>query len=85
MNEKCNKLFHENEIVRSEILALCEYVLTNNKNNELFRVNKNFFISEDSHIVFKEISLIEDISIWLRERKFFHHFKNGKCSCQEFF
>ncbi|WVY96481.1 hypothetical protein V8G54_028632 [Vigna mungo] len=45
------------------------------------RVFKNLRICGDCHSAFKFISKVVDREIIVRDRKRFHHFRNGECSC----
>ncbi|KAJ4953216.1 hypothetical protein NE237_030048 [Protea cynaroides] len=48
------------------------------------QVNKNLRICGDCHVVIKLISKISDREIVVRDRARFHHFKNGFCSCGDY-
>ncbi|XP_042513757.1 pentatricopeptide repeat-containing protein At1g34160 [Macadamia integrifolia] len=48
------------------------------------QVNKNLRICGDCHVVIKLISKIYDREIVVRDRARFHHFKNGICSCGDY-
>ena len=47
-------------------------------------IGKNLRICGDCHDVFKLFSLITGRLILCRDAKRFHHFENGKCSCNDF-
>ncbi|XP_057732127.1 pentatricopeptide repeat-containing protein At1g25360 [Arachis stenosperma] len=48
------------------------------------RVFKNLRICGDCHNAFKFISRVVKREIVVRDRKRFHHFKNGECSCGDY-
>lgn len=48
------------------------------------RVFKNLRICGDCHNAFKYISKVVDREIIVRDRKRFHHFRNGECSCSNY-
>lgn len=48
------------------------------------RVFKNLRICGDCHNAFKYISKLVDQEIIVRDRKRFHHFRNGECSCSNY-
>ncbi|KAL3637942.1 hypothetical protein CASFOL_018390 [Castilleja foliolosa] len=48
------------------------------------RVKKNLRICLDCHTVFKYISKIESREIIIRDINRFHHFRNGSCSCGDY-
>lgn len=48
------------------------------------RVFKNLRVCEDCHLATKYISAIEDREIIVRDSTRFHHFKDGKCSCGDY-
>ena len=48
------------------------------------RVMKNLRICGDCHVVIKFISHFEGREILLRDTNRFHHFKDGVCSCGDF-
>ncbi|KAL2325058.1 hypothetical protein Fmac_024116 [Flemingia macrophylla] len=45
------------------------------------RVFKNLRICKDCHNAFKFISKVVERELIIRDRKRFHHFRNGECSC----
>ncbi|KAK6779794.1 hypothetical protein RDI58_021978 [Solanum bulbocastanum] len=73
--EKC--LFH------SERLAVC-FGLLNLPKGTTIRVFKNIRICLDCHITMKHISKITNREIIIRDNYRFHHFKQGCCSCGDF-
>ncbi|KAK9676941.1 hypothetical protein RND81_11G111500 [Saponaria officinalis] len=48
------------------------------------RVMKNLRICSDCHVAIKYIAKIKDREIIVRDASRFHHFKNGTCSCNDF-
>lgn len=48
------------------------------------RVIKNLRICGDCHVVFKHISKIYKREIIVRDRVRFHRFKDGSCSCRDY-
>ncbi|KAM1107118.1 hypothetical protein ACFX2B_003878 [Malus domestica] len=48
------------------------------------RIFKNLHICEDCHSSIKLISKIYKCKIVVRDRKRFHHFENGLCSCKDY-
>ncbi|KAG6438034.1 hypothetical protein SASPL_102967 [Salvia splendens] len=52
--------------------------------SEPIRVFKNLRVCDDCHLATKCISAIEDREIIVRDTTRFHHFKNGKCSCGDY-
>ncbi|CAH8298796.1 unnamed protein product [Eruca vesicaria subsp. sativa] len=48
------------------------------------RVVKNLRICEDCHSSLKLISKVYERKITVRDRKRFHHFENGSCSCMDY-
>ena len=48
------------------------------------RISKNLRICEDCHSSIKLISKIYNRKIIVRDRKRFHHFENGSCSCMDY-
>ncbi|XP_061346479.1 pentatricopeptide repeat-containing protein At4g21065-like [Gastrolobium bilobum] len=67
----------------SEKLALV-YGLMNTKPGMPIRIMKNLRVCEDCHVAFKLLSAIENREIVLRDRNRFHCFKNGICTCKDY-
>ncbi|WOL13223.1 pentatricopeptide repeat-containing protein [Canna indica] len=67
----------------SERLAIA-FGLISTKPNMPLRITKNLRICDDCHNVIKSISELYDREIVVRDRYRFHHFKDGLCSCNEF-
>lgn len=67
----------------SEKLAIT-FGLLNSPPGETIRVTKNLRVCGDCHSAAKLISLVVDRQIILRDVQRFHHFKDGKCSCGDY-
>lgn len=73
----------ENLSYHSERLALA-FALISNHPSKIIRIYKNLRICGDCHDVMKLISDTTNREIVIRDIKRFHHFKNGICSCGDF-
>ncbi|GAA0184950.1 hypothetical protein LIER_32238 [Lithospermum erythrorhizon] len=73
------------EILRghSEKLAV-SFGLLNSPNNVPIKVCKNLRVCGDCHNAIKLVSKVVQRDIILRDNKRFHHFKNGLCSCGDY-
>ncbi|XVF28352.1 hypothetical protein REPUB_Repub15cG0022200 [Reevesia pubescens] len=69
--------------LHSEKLALA-FGLINMPNGVTIRIMKNLRMCRDCHDAFKWISEITERDIIVRDVNRFHHFKNGLCSCRDF-
>lgn len=69
--------------LHSERLAIA-YGLLNLKPGVPIRVFKNLRVCNDCHEVTKLISKIFAVEIVVRDRTRFHHFKDGTCSCGDY-
>jgi len=67
----------------SERLALA-YGLLSTPEGSTIRVFKNLRVCGDCHSVYKLVSELVGREIILRDPFLFHHFKDGKCSCGDF-
>ncbi|CAA7060192.1 unnamed protein product [Microthlaspi erraticum] len=67
----------------SEKLAIAFGIL-NTSPGTVIRVAKNLRVCNDCHLATKFISKIVDREIILRDVRRFHHFKNGTCSCGDY-
>ncbi|XXG75313.1 hypothetical protein AAC387_Pa07g3845 [Persea americana] len=67
----------------SEKLAVA-FGLINSKNGETIRITKNLRLCEDCHTVTKFISKFTNREILVRDVNRFHHFKDGVCSCADY-
>ncbi|OMO65320.1 hypothetical protein CCACVL1_21555 [Corchorus capsularis] len=69
--------------IHSERLAIC-YGLISTRPCTTIRVVKNLRVCDDCHSMIKLIAKITRRKIVVRDRKRFHHFENGSCSCGDF-
>lgn len=67
----------------SEKLAVAFGLLSTTKGSSI-QVIKNLRICGDCHVVFKLVSKIYDREIIVRDRARFHRFKDGSCSCGDY-
>jgi pentatricopeptide repeat protein len=67
----------------SEKLAIA-FVLLSTPPGTQVRVVKNLRVCSDCHAAIKCISLVYNREIIVRDRSRFHRFKNGSCSCNDF-
>ncbi|CAI8598020.1 unnamed protein product [Vicia faba] len=67
----------------SERLALA-YGLLKAVPGTTIRIVKNLRVCGDCHTVLKLISTITNREIYVRDLKRYHHFKDGNCSCNDF-
>ncbi|KAK6265181.1 hypothetical protein QUC31_016018 [Theobroma cacao] len=76
--ERENPLYYH-----SEKLAIALGLLKT-KTGETFRITKNLRVCRDCHHASKLISKVFDREIIVRDRNRFHHFKDGECSCKDY-
>ncbi|GAV78531.1 PPR domain-containing protein/PPR_2 domain-containing protein/PPR_3 domain-containing protein/DYW_deaminase domain-containing protein [Cephalotus follicularis] len=76
--ERENPLYYH-----SEKIAIAFGLLTT-KPGEIVRISKNLRVCKDCHNACKLISKVYDREIIVRDRNRFHHFKNGDCSCRDY-
>ncbi|KAK4787493.1 hypothetical protein SAY86_011326 [Trapa natans] len=76
--EKEHNLVHH-----SEKLAIA-FALMNTPAGSPIRVMKNLRVCRDCHVAIKYISEIKARQIIVRDSSRFHHFKNGSCSCGDY-
>lgn len=69
--------------LHSERLAIA-FGLLNLKTSSPIRIFKNLRVCNDCHKVTKLISKIFNVEIIVRDRARFHHFKEGTCSCMDY-
>ncbi|WOL05000.1 pentatricopeptide repeat-containing protein [Canna indica] len=69
--------------LHSERLAIAFGLLTA-KPGEPIRVLKNLRVCRDCHAMTKLISRVYNVEIVVRDRIRFHEFKDGSCSCQDY-
>jgi pentatricopeptide repeat protein len=67
----------------SEKLAIC-LLLISTPPKQTLRLAKNLRVCGDCHEATKHISELRDREIIVRDANRFHHFKNGKCSCNDY-
>ncbi|XP_008811370.2 pentatricopeptide repeat-containing protein At3g46790, chloroplastic [Phoenix dactylifera] len=67
----------------SEKLALA-FGLINSGHGEVIRITKNLRLCEDCHSVTKFVSKFAKREILVRDVNRFHHFKDGVCSCLDY-
>ena len=67
----------------SEKLAVA-FGLLKTRQGVPIRIVKNLRICEDCHMAIKYISLVSKREICVRDKLRFHHFKDGSCSCKDF-
>ncbi|XP_042497620.1 pentatricopeptide repeat-containing protein At5g66520-like [Macadamia integrifolia] len=76
--EKENPLYYH-----SEKLAIA-YGFLKTKPGATIRVSKNLRVCKDCHQASKLISKVFNREIVVRDRNRFHHFRNGECSCNDY-
>ncbi|KAK9065977.1 hypothetical protein SSX86_015379 [Deinandra increscens subsp. villosa] len=67
----------------SERIAVA-FGLMNTCSGKVIRVVKNLRTCDDCHTVMKLISKVYTREIIMRDRNRFHHFRNGVCSCKDY-
>ncbi|XP_071725456.1 pentatricopeptide repeat-containing protein At4g14820-like [Rutidosis leptorrhynchoides] len=67
----------------SEKLAL-SYGLLRRRNGSCIRIIKNLRVCEDCHNFMKIASKVYEVDILVRDRTRFHHYKDGVCSCKDY-
>ncbi|KAJ0914883.1 putative tetratricopeptide-like helical domain superfamily, DYW domain-containing protein [Helianthus annuus] len=67
----------------SEKLAIA-FGLLNTRRGTTIHIRKNLRVCGDCHNATKYISLVENREIIVRDLHRFHHFKNGICSCGDY-
>jgi pentatricopeptide repeat protein len=68
----------------SERLAIAFALLASDSTSVPIRIIKNLRVCYDCHVSAKLISLIYVREIIVRDRNRFHHFKDGMCSCLDY-
>lgn len=68
----------------SEKLAVAYGLMMSAGSTTPLRVIKNLRICSDCHLAIKFMSAVENREIIVRDKHRFHHFKDGKCSCLEY-
>uniref|UniRef100_A0A0A9HJP6 DYW domain-containing protein n=1 Tax=Arundo donax TaxID=35708 RepID=A0A0A9HJP6_ARUDO len=69
--------------LHSERLAI-SFGLLNATPGAPIRILKNLRVCKDCHTISKLISRLYDVEIIVRDRIRFHHFKDGSCSCNDY-
>ncbi|XP_068666778.1 pentatricopeptide repeat-containing protein At1g11290, chloroplastic-like [Aristolochia californica] len=69
--------------VHSEKLAIV-FGLINSSSRTVIRITKNLRVCEDCHTAIKYISKVTGREIVMRDAHRFHHFKEGSCSCGDY-
>lgn len=69
--------------VHSEKLAIVFAILNTERGSQI-RITKNLRVCGDCHIAAKLISKIVEREIVVRDTNRFHHFKDGTCSCGDY-
>ncbi|KAL2466669.1 Tetratricopeptide repeat (TPR)-like superfamily protein [Abeliophyllum distichum] len=72
-----------NLVHHSEKLAIA-FALMNTPQGVPIRIMKNLRVCGDCHVVMKYISKFKNREIIVRDASRFHHFKNGYCSCMDY-
>ena len=67
----------------SEKLAIA-FALMNSPKGVPIRVIKNLRVCSDCHVAIKYISQMKNLEIIVRDASRFHHFKDGTCSCGDY-
>ncbi|KAJ7942987.1 Pentatricopeptide repeat-containing protein [Quillaja saponaria] len=88
---KTNSVYHDVESeekeatlsTHSEKIAIA-FSLINVQPELPIRVMKNLRICDDCHTFSKHVSIISKREIVMRDKIRFHHFKNGVCSCKDY-
>lgn len=66
----------------SEKLALCFGLI--NGEGSCIHIVKNLRVCEDCHTFMKLVSKVYKMDIVIRDRSRFHHYRNGACSCKDY-
>ncbi|XP_011082996.1 pentatricopeptide repeat-containing protein At2g41080 isoform X2 [Sesamum indicum] len=72
-----------NLVHHSEKLAVA-FALMNTPDGVPIRIMKNLRVCDDCHVAMKYISVVKNREIIVRDSSRFHHFKNGYCSCGDY-
>ncbi|GAU21145.1 hypothetical protein TSUD_10620 [Trifolium subterraneum] len=67
----------------SEKLALA-FALLNTSPGSTIRIMKNIRVCGDCHSAIKYVSLVVKREIIVRDTNRFHHFRDGSCSCRDY-
>ncbi|KAL8461077.1 hypothetical protein ACS0TY_032527 [Phlomoides rotata] len=72
-----------NLVHHSEKMAVA-FALMNTPDSVPIRIMKNLRVCQDCHVFMKHISVVRKREIILRDSSRFHHFRNGHCSCGDY-
>lgn len=71
--------------IHSEKLAIAFAEIENNyAKSQKIRIVKNLRMCGDCHQTAKIISMLHDCEVYINDSKCFHHFRNGSCSCGDY-
>ncbi|KAK8354147.1 hypothetical protein V6Z11_A05G200700 [Gossypium hirsutum] len=70
--------------IHSEKLAIAFALISSPSSPQSIRIVKNTRMCRNCHLTAKYVSLRFGCEIYLSDTKFFHHFKNGRCSCGDY-
>ncbi|TKY56479.1 Pentatricopeptide repeat-containing protein [Spatholobus suberectus] len=70
--------------VHSEKLAFAFALIDSHHTPQILRIVKNLRMCRDCHDTAKYISLAHGCEIYLSDSKCLHHFKDGHCSCRDY-
>ncbi|CAM8982956.1 unnamed protein product [Rhodiola kirilowii] len=71
-------------ITAKRLLLRVAFGIISTSSQTPLRIVKNLRICNDCHSSMKLISKIYERRIIVRDRKRFHHFEDGSCSCQDY-
>ncbi|KAK9149276.1 hypothetical protein Scep_008033 [Stephania cephalantha] len=85
-SELCIEEEEKEEIcgVHSEKLAIAFALLSSPDSLSCIRIIKNFRMCGDCHRAAKLVSLMHRQEIYVHDSKILHHFKDGRCSCRDY-
>ncbi|XP_010552432.1 PREDICTED: putative pentatricopeptide repeat-containing protein At3g11460, partial [Tarenaya hassleriana] len=81
--DKCKEVPPSSMREHSERLAIAFGILNTDPGSEIL-VIKNLRVCEDCHVFIKMVSKIVDRRFVVRDATRFHHFKDGACSCKDY-
>lgn len=81
--EKAFQLSHHSEKLALGF-GLSKTGVNHDQSHQIVRIVKNLRSCEDCHAFMKLVSKIYQREIIMRDRIRFHHFKNGECSCKDY-
>ncbi|KAJ4965115.1 hypothetical protein NE237_016964 [Protea cynaroides] len=70
--------------IHSEKLAIAFALISSPYSSKSIRIVKNFRLCRDCHRTAKIFSSVYEREIYLSDPKCLHHFKNGQCSCRDY-